>query len=262
MATALVNARLFEQVLRDEQRLERDLATAQRTQLRLLPKSNPRIAGLEIGATYSPARELGGDFYDFLRYPDGRLAIAVGDVAGKATPAALLAAMTVGLLRGYLVKHRGGPAELLAELNDHLQSVGQANRYVAMAFGIYDPQNTTLKLVNAGLPRPLHARGNRVEEIPLEGVPLGIFSGTVYSEKTLTLRDGEAVVFYSDGLPEGENPAGEPFGTARVQSALRELLSRPAQEIADGLTRAASEFSGDPTLQRDDLTVVVLKSTI
>ena len=259
MATALVNARLFERVLRDEQRLERDLATARRTQLRLLPESNPRIDGLEIGATYSPARELGGDFYDFLRYGDGGLAVAVGDVAGKATPAALLAAMTVGLLRACVVEHAGEPAELLAELNDHLHSTAQANRFVAMAFGVYDPEAATFKLVNAGLPRPFLAQGDRMEEIVVEGVPLGIFSGTVYDEKTLTIRGGETVVLCSDGLLEDENPGGDAFGAARVQSALGELLPLSAQEIADGLTRAVKEFSGDPTRQRDDHTVVVLK---
>jgi sigma-B regulation protein RsbU (phosphoserine phosphatase) len=259
MATALVNARLFERVLRDEQRLERDLATARRTQLRLLPKKNPRIAGLEIGTAYSPARELGGDFYDFLRHRDGCLAIAVGDVAGKATPAALLAAMTVGLLRAHDDERPSEPAELLAELNDYLQSSTSKNRYVAMAFCVYNPESATLKVVNAGLPRPFHARGKRVEEIPVEGIPLGIFRGTVYREETLTLKGGEAIVLYSDGLLEEENPAGDPFGVARLQAAISELLPRPAQEIADGLTGAVREFAGDPALQRDDHTVVVLK---
>ena len=246
-------------MLRDEQRLERDLATARRTQLRLLPKKNPRVSGLEIGAAYSPARELGGDFYDFLRYRDGRFAVAVGDVAGKATPAALLAAMTVGLLRAHDDERPGEPADLLAELNDHIQSSSSRNRFVAMAYCVYDPESALLKLVNAGLPRPFHARGERVEEIPIEGVPLGIFRGTGYREETLRLKSGEAVVLYSDGLLEEENPAGVPFGIARIQAAISELLPQPAQEIADGLTRAVVEFSGDPARQRDDLTVVVLK---
>jgi sigma-B regulation protein RsbU (phosphoserine phosphatase) len=259
IATALVNARLFERVLRDEKRLETDLATARRTQLRLLPKRNPSFAGLEIGTAYSPALELGGDFYDFLRYRDGRLAVAVGDVAGKATPAALLAAMTVGLLRSHEDERSSEPAALLAEINDHLKSSTQSNRYVTMAFCVYDPESATLKLVNAGLPRPLLARDGRVEEILIEGVPLGVFRGTVYNEETLTLKGGDVIVLCSDGLIEEENPAGDAFGTARVQSVLGDLLSRPAQEIADGLTRAVSDFSGDPALQRDDYTVVVLK---
>ena len=121
------------------------------------------------------------------------------------------------------------------------------------------PASVTFKLVNAGFPRALHARGNRVEEILVEGVPLGIFSGTVYREKTLTPKGGEAIVLYSDGLLEEENSAGDPFGVARVQAVISELLPRPAQEIADGLTRAVREFSGDPARQRDDHTVVVLK---
>ena len=260
MSTALVNARLFERVLRDEQRLDRDLATARRTQLRLLPKSNPHVTGLEIGTTYAPAYELGGDFYDFLRYPDGRVAVAVGDVAGKATPAALLASMTVGLLRGYVAERPGEPAALLAEINDHLQTSSPSNRYVAMAFGVYDPERATLVLANAGFPRPLHSRDERVEEIPVDGVPLGMISGTVYREQTLKLRPGDAVVFCSDGLIEDENSAGDTFGAVRLDPVLRKLLPRPAQEIADGLTREARVFSGDPERQHDDYTVVVLKS--
>jgi len=128
-----------------------------------------------------------------------------------------------------------------------------------MALGVYDPEAATFTLVNAGLPRPFHTRGDRVEEISLEGVPLGIFPGSVYVEETLTLKSGDAVVLCSDGLLEEENSRGENFGAARVHSALRELLHRPAQEIADSLTRAAREFSGDSTRQRDDHTVVVLK---
>lgn len=259
MATALVNARLFEQVQRDEQRLDRDLATARRTQLRLLPKSNPSIAGLEIGAAYSAARELGGDFYDFLPDGDGGLAIAVGDVAGKATPAALLAAMTVGLIRACVIEHRGEPAKLLARLNGHLDSSSRSNDFVAMIFGVYDPEAATFKLVNSGLPRPFLARGDRMEEIVVEGMPLGLFPGTSYEEKTLTLQGGETVVLCSDGLMEDENPGGEAFGAAGIRSALGDLLPLPAQEIADGLIRAVREFSGDPALQHDDHTVVVLK---
>jgi sigma-B regulation protein RsbU (phosphoserine phosphatase) len=213
-----------------------------------------------VGAAYSPARELGGDFYDFLRYADGRFAVAIGDVAGKATPAALLAAMTVGLLRAQDEERPGEPAETLTELNDRLKSSTKSNRFVAMAFCVYDPESATLKLVNAGLPRPLRARNDNVEEIPVEGIPLGAFPGTVYDEKTLTLCEGEAIVLCSDGLLEEENLTGEPFGAARVHSALRRLLSGSAQEIADGLTRAVKEFAGDPARQRDDHTVVVLKS--
>ena len=167
--------------------------------------------------------------------------------------------MTVGLLRAHVDERPVEPAELLAELNDHLQSSTSKNRFVAMAFCVYDPESTTLKLVNAGLPRPIHARGKSTDEIPIEGIPLGIFSGTAYSEETLTLKGGEAIVLYSDGLLEEENPAGEPFGIERVQAVISELLPGPAQEIADGLTRAVGEFSGDPARQRDDHTVVVLK---
>jgi len=259
IATALVNARLFERVLQDERRLEQDLATAREIQRGLLPRCTPQVAGLEIGSAYTPARELGGDFYDFLRYRDGRLAFAVGDVAGKATPAALLGSMAVGLLRGHVVEHPREPAEMLAELNEHLWAVGIDNRFVAMAYGLYDERTRDLTLANAGFPRALLVRKDEVEEIPVEGVPLGLLPEIQYRVETLRVSGGDVVVFCSDGLLESENERGEGFGSSLLHPALRELASRPAQEIADGINRAAVDFTGGETRQDDDYTVVVLK---
>jgi sigma-B regulation protein RsbU (phosphoserine phosphatase) len=232
-------------VLRGEKRLERDLEMARHTQLRLLPKRNPEVEGLDIGAAYSPARELGGDFFDYLRYADGRFAVAVGDVAGKATPAALLAAMTSGLLRAYDDQR---PSEST-----------KSNRFVAMAYCLFDPATATLTLANAGLPRPFCARAGDAEEIDVSGVPLGVFRGTLYVERTRTLEVGDSIALCSDGLMEEENSRGEPFGRDRVRSALITLASGSAQEIADGLVRAVREFAGNPARQSDDHTVVVLK---
>ena len=259
IATGLVNARLFERVSRDERRLDRELATARKTQRRLLPRTVPPVCGLDVGMAYRPALELGGDFYDMLRTPDGRFAVAVGDVAGKATPAALLASMTVGLLRGHLVQRSRGPAEMLAELNEGLQAIGQDNRYVAMVFAVFDDQTRTLRLANAGFPRPLLARADGIRELALEGLPLGMFAGSSYQEQALQPERGDVLVFCSDGLLESENPRGEAFGIPRVREALAGLLTRGAQEIADGLTRVAQDFSGDQARQLDDYTVVVLE---
>ena len=260
IAAALVNARLFERVQHDEQRMERDLAMARETQRGLLPTADrPRLTGLDIGAAYAPARELGGDFYDFLDYGSGRMAVAVGDVAGKSTPAALLAAMAIGLLRAHVVERVGEPAAMLADLNEHLRAFGQPNRFVAMAFAVYDEESRTLKIANAGLPRILLASANGTDEIPLVGLPLGMFHDIQYEEKTLKARKGDAVIFCSDGLLECENPDGEAFGVERLRGLLGELRSRTAQEIADELNRATVRFAGDGSRQHDDHTVVVLK---
>ena len=260
IATALVNARLFERVQRDEQRMERDLATARETQRGLLPTAGlPRVRGLDIGAAYAPARELGGDFYDFLDYGGGRMAVAVGDVAGKSTPAALLAAMAVGLLRAHVVERVGEPAAMLADLNEHLRAFGQPNRFVAMAFAVYDERSRALKISNAGLPRILMATREGTSELPPVGLPLGMFHGIEYDEITLQARAGDVVVFCSDGLLECENPNGEAFGARRLRGLLGDLRERTAQEIADELNRATVRFAGDGSRQHDDHTVVALK---
>ncbi len=259
VATALVNARMHERVVRQEQRLERDLSTAREIQQGLLPSSTPRIEGLEIGAAYSPARELGGDFYDYLRYADGRLALAVGDVTGKATPAALLASMAVGMLRGHAMERPYEPAEMLHELNRHLQTAGGENRHVAMTYAIYDPRSRTLGLANAGLPRALLVRNGNTEAIPVEGVPLGMLPGSTYGTEILRVSAGDVVVICSDGLTEAENEREESFEEHRLSSVLGELVGGTALEIADGLNLAALDFAGGPKGQADDYAVVVLK---
>jgi len=259
MATALVNARLHQRVLRDEQRLERELGTAREIQHGLLPTELPVIPGVEIGASYRPARELGGDFYDLLRYADGRLAIAVGDVAGKATPAALLASMAVGLLRGHVFEHPSSPAEMLEDLNGHLQSLEADNRFVAMAYAIYDSDSRVLELANAGFPLAVFIHDGQVEQIPVRGIPLGMLPGTKYEPGSRRMSPGDLVIFCSDGLLELENARGESFSSERLVRSVQELADRPAQQVADGLTRAGVEFSAGKGRQPDDYTVVVLR---
>ena len=141
IAVALENARLYERLAEDERRLERDLETAREMQSGLLPDHAPDVCGLDVGYAYKPARQLGGDFYDFLPYSDGRHAFAVGDVAGKGTPAALYASLAVGIVRGHIVEHPCEPEEMLADANRQLLSHRIDNRFVAMAFALYDPRN-------------------------------------------------------------------------------------------------------------------------
>ena len=259
IATALANARLHEKVLQDEQRMERDLATARIIQRGLLPETTPRFEHLEIGAASSPARELGGDFYDFLTLQDGRLAFAVGDVAGKATPAALLGSMAVGLLRAHFVEQPRRPAEMLTELNDHFQKVGGDNRFVAMIYGIYDESLSVLQLANAGFPRPVIFREDRFEEIPIEGRPLGLFPDSAYNEQQVDVHAGDIAVFCSDGVTECENRDGESFNSVMLPSLLRKHKARTAQQIAMEINAEALRSCGGQDLQLDDYTVLVLK---
>jgi len=259
IATALVNARMHARVLRDEQRFERELNTAREIQRGLLPRATPRIAGLEIGAACMPARELGGDFYDFLRYPDGSLAFAVGDAAGKATPAALMAAMAVGMLRGHVMEQPGEPTAVLRELNAQLEQVGLDGQFVALTYGLYDPQTRRLQISNAGLPHALLVRAGRIEEIAIDGVPLGLLSDREYAKRDVEIESGDVVVVCSDGLTEAENEREESFDTERLQEVVEKLLPCAAQQMAEGLSHAALDFAGGAAFQRDDYTVVVLK---
>lgn len=259
VAIALENARLYEQLRQDERHLEADLAMAREIQKRLLPETPPRLPGLDIGAAYAPARQLGGDVFDFLPYGDGRLAIAVGDVAGKGTAAALHGALSIGILRGHVVHHPCGPGEMLGLMNDYLRQPRIDNRFVAMAFALYDSRSKTLTVANAGFTRPRLVRGGRVQEIPVDGVPLGILPDTRYEEKKLALQVGDVVVFCSDGLQECVNQHDEEFGLGRLEALIAELAPGSAQEIADGLLAATERYAASNGGASDDRTVVVLK---
>ncbi|MFQ5663020.1 MAG: GAF domain-containing protein [Terriglobia bacterium] len=261
IAIALENARLYEKVREGEQRLERDLGTAREIQKGLLPDAAPRLPGLDIAFAYEPARHLGGDIYDFLPYGEGRWAIAVGDVAGKATPAALYGSLAIGILRGHVVQHPCPPAEMLELMNNYLRQPRLENRFVALSFGVYDTRRKILTVANAGFPRPWLVRGGRVEEVQVDGVPLGILPDTRYDQKKLALQVGDAVVFCSDGIHESVDNQDREFGMGRLEALLRELVAGSAQDIADGILHATDRYAAGNDEYADDRTVVVLKVT-
>jgi len=261
IAIALENARLYEKVREGERRLESDLETAREIQRGLLPDSTPRLPGLEIGFAYEPARHLGGDLYDILPYGEGRLAVAVSDVSGKGSAAALYGSLAIGILRGHVVEHPCEPAEMLEQMNGHLRHSQVDGRFVAMAFGVYDSRSRTLLVANAGFTRPRLLRRGRVEEIKVDGVPLGLLPDIRYEQKELALQVGDAVVFCSDGIHECMNGREEEFGSGRLEAALKELAGRSAQQIADGILRATDRYAAPNSPLADDRTVVVLRVT-
>jgi len=260
VAIALENARLYEQLRRDERKLETDLSTAREMQKQLLPKSTPWSPGLQVAVGYEPALHLAGDFYDFLPYGRDRVAIAVGDVAGKATSAALYGTLAIGMLREYAAESRVGPARLLAEMNRKLGKLGFDNRFLAMLFAVYDKKTRRLTIANSGLPYPFVVRGRQVHRIDLGGVPLGLFDGQTYEETEIELAEGDAFLIASDGLEESMSEAGAEFGYQGVEATLRQLAPGTAQEISQGLLDAARQFSGSGDAS-DDRTIVVLKAT-
>ncbi len=261
IAIALENARLYGRVLEGERRLAHDLSTARKIQKRLLPDLAPCTPGLDVGSAYAPALQLGGDLYDFLPYGDGRLAVAVGDVAGKATAAALYGSLAIGLLRGLVVQDPGEPAAMLRRMNRYLYQLRLDNRFLAMAFSVYDAWSRTLTLASAGFPPPRLVRDGEVSEIGVGGSPLGLFPDSSYGQEAIPVREGDVIVFCSDGIHECVDPQGGEFGRERLEPFLREAAARPAAEIASGILAATDRHVRPGRAPHDDRTVVVLKVT-
>jgi phosphoserine phosphatase RsbU/P len=260
LAIALENAALYERLKSEEQALAADLQTAREMQRVLLPRRTPWLPGLQTAVAYCPARHLGGDLYDFLSFGADRTAIAVGDVAGKGTGAALYGTLAVGHLRGYAAENACDPACILGYLNEELRQLRDGNRFLALAFAVYDRTENTLTIANSGVPYPYLLRGGEVEEIQVRGVPVGVMADVVYEPVTLHLQPGDVVVFTTDGIDEALDGDDEPFGGDQVAAALRRLASGSARDIADGLLAASDLHLGGRDAS-DDRTVVALKIT-
>jgi sigma-B regulation protein RsbU (phosphoserine phosphatase) len=263
LAIALENARLYDELKRAEQRMARDLERAREVQRALLPSELPDIPGIEIASRCLPALEIGGDFYDILPYGDGKLAIAVGDVVGKGSAAALLAALGIGLLREHAAQHPCAPEEMLVEINRHLQAALMHGQFVALAFAVYDSAKQEICIANAGLPLPMLVRNGTAVPLAVRGVPLGLFTTSEYEPLRVQLRAGDIVAFCSDGIHEQSNPLGEEFGITRLISQLSQSEDcHSAEKIAEDILAAAMQHAGERAACnecRDDRTVVVLR---
>ncbi|ADV82684.1 SpoIIE family protein phosphatase [Terriglobus saanensis] len=261
IAIAITNARLYERIREDEQRMERDLEMARQVQLRLLPAAAPAMLNAEIAAEFLAARSIGGDVYDFIPYGENRLAIAIGDVSGKAAPAALYAALVSGILRSLAAQHLS-PGAMLAAMNDQLQERRLDAQYVTMLFAIWNGENRTLQIANAGSVQPLFVTGtgeNRsANAIQAEGFPLGLFPNADYEEFTVSTQPGDVIVFYSDGIVDAENRLHAMFGTDRLCALLQETNPTTAKETVDTVLRAVDSFQAGAD-HFDDETVVVLQ---
>jgi len=262
IAIALENARLYEEARENERRLRSDLDTAREIQRQLLPTGAREVPGLDLAAGYVPARELGGDFYDFLPYGQGRLGFALGDVSGKGAAAALYGSLAIGTVREIVVDHARDPAYMLALLNRRLNGARLDARFIALLFAVYDAPTRKLTLANAGAPYPLLVRDGQVQEIRLEGVPLGLFPEAKYDEMTIDLRPGDVVLFASDGILESENAEQEEFGSERLTSLLSGISpGDSAQRITEQILAATDGHSGVGIAPHDDRTLIVLRLT-
>ncbi len=257
VAIAIENARLYQAVSRQEKQLERDIATAREVQLRLLPTSPPEHAHAEMAVRFLPARTIGGDLYDFLDYEPGLTAIVLGDVSGKAAPAALYAALVSGIMRSAAI-HRPGPAEMLRTLNDSLQERKLESQYVTMLFAQWDDQARTLTVANSGAVQPVCCRAGQSLTVKAEGFPLGLFPDVSYDEITLTTQPGDVIVFASDGILDAENMQSEMYGEERLSALLCANSDQSANHIADAILADVTRFQ-DGKDRFDDETIIVLR---
>ncbi|HEY2547715.1 MAG TPA: GAF domain-containing SpoIIE family protein phosphatase [Candidatus Acidoferrum sp.] len=262
IAVALENARLYEEARENEFRLQDDLNTAREIQRQLLPHGARGIPGLDLAAAYAPARALGGDFYDFLPYGKGKLALALGDVSGKGTAAALYGSLAIGTLRELVVSSTCNPACMLQMLNLRMHGARLDARFIAMLFAVYDAAAHQLTLSNAGGPYPLLVRNGQAQEIRVEGVPLGLFPETEYEEKTIDLHRGDIVLFASDGILESLNVRQEEFGSERLHALLANAAPHTtANDLSDRIIAATDDHSGPGASPHDDRTLLVLRVT-
>jgi len=258
IAIAIENARLYERVARSEARMERDLERAREIQMHLMPPVRPAIPGLEVYARFQPARELGGDLYDFLVYGKDRHVVTVGDVSGKGAPAALYGAMAIGTLRS-LAPQKLMPPEMLKKLNVFLLERKIEGHFITLTYCVWEPRTRLLKLANAGMPLPILVRQEHSQAIRAEGVPLGLLEQTEYQEVALTLKTGDLLALFSDGIIEAMNAAQEEFGMRRLENLFRENVHHPVTEIVEKVFAEINRFEmGRP--RRDDQTLVLMKA--
>jgi sigma-B regulation protein RsbU (phosphoserine phosphatase) len=257
LAVSIENARLYEQVARDEARMERDLTAARRIQGALLPRLPGPEFGLDISARVVSSRELSGDIYDFLRYGPQDLGIALGDVSGKGSAAALYGAVAVGTLRS-LGSQKPRPANMLRAINGFLGERLIEGRFMTLCFATWHRRHRRLRIANAGQEQPLLFQGGKCTQIQLAGFPLGIFDEATYDERSYILNPGDVVVFFSDGVGDAQNATGEFFGNAGLIRLVTENHDKSADAIADSILEEVDRFSGGQH-PADDRTLVVVK---
>ncbi|HEX2665484.1 MAG TPA: GAF domain-containing SpoIIE family protein phosphatase [Candidatus Acidoferrum sp.] len=257
LAVSLENARLYEQLAKEEARLERDLHAAKRIQGALLRPAPAEDYGVDLAARYLSAREVCGDLYDFLRYGPQQLGIALGDVSGKGTAAALYGAVAIGIMRS-LAPQKLQPAEMLRQMNQLVGERRIEGRFMTACFATWQKGRQKLRVANAGQSQPLLYKDDRCGRIELTGFPLGLYEDVTYEEWGVTLEPGNILVFHSDGITETVNSEGQFFGTARLHELIEKHHHLTATELADNILSEVDWFSSSAPLS-DDRTLVVMK---
>jgi sigma-B regulation protein RsbU (phosphoserine phosphatase) len=256
IASSVENARLYEEVAHRERRLEQDLRAARKLQHVLLPRQAPEIKGLLTGIRSRPAREISGDVYDFFEQGDDRVLIAFGDVSGKGASAALYGALVSGLLR-ILAPRRRSPAQLITSLNELLLERKVDAQYATLLVAQWEPATRKMLFANAGAEPPLICRRGEIIKPRLEGVPIGLLEDREYEEVEITLEPSDTMVFYSDGVEDQVDEAGDDYSRSRLSKLLKKICFQPPQAIADAVIAELDRFR-DGTPITDDQTIVVV----
>jgi serine phosphatase RsbU (regulator of sigma subunit) len=248
-----------QQQAQERERIEQELRVARLIQQTLLPKAVPELGGWDVAAYYQPAREVGGDFYDFLELDEGHLGLVIGDVTDKGVPAALVMATTRTMLRAS-AQRLDSPAEVLKRVNDVIVRDIPPNMFITCLYAILDTRSGKLRYANAGhdLPYLRHkGRPGDASELRARGMPLGLMPGMFYEEKEAVLEEGDSILFYNDGLVEAHDPQGEMFGFPRLQGFVG---AHPGgATMIDFLLEELARFVGDSWEQEDDITLVTLE---
>jgi steroid delta-isomerase-like uncharacterized protein len=254
---AALRGERVEQERIERERVEQELKVARTIQQASLPKEVPTLEGWQITPFYQPAREVGGDFYDFYELDDGRVGLVVGDATGKGVPAALVENATCAFLGGVATASGSSPGKVLARVNEAVLARIPPNMFVTCFYAILDPQSGHLAYANAGHDLPYLWHGSDAEELRARGMPLGLMPGMEYEQKEIVLEPGDSVLFYSDGLVEAHNPKGEMFGFPR----LRALVAEHGEErpLGDTLLEELYSFVGESWEQEDDITLLTLR---
>jgi predicted ester cyclase len=247
----------LEQEMRERERIEQELRVARSIQHASLPKKVPQLEGWQISPYYQPAREVGGDFYDFHLLSEGRLGVVVGDATGKGVPAALVMSTTCGMLQlAARALDSPSPGEVLAQVNETLFARIPANMFVTCFYAILNPKRGHLVYANAGHDLPYLQHGGEAKELRARGMPLGLMPASSYEEKEIVLDAGESILFYSDGLVEAHDPEGQMFSFPRLRALVAEHTEEGA--LGEYLLEELYSFVGEGWEQEDDITLITL----
>jgi predicted ester cyclase len=251
----MTQARL-EQERIERERVEQDLRVARSIQQASLPKEVPTLEGWLISPYYQPAREAGGDFYDFHLLSEGRLGLVVGDATGKGVPAALVMSTTCGMLR-LAAQSYSSPGVMLQQVNEALFPYIPPNMFVTCFYSVLDPESGLLRYANAGHDLPYLNHDGDAEELRARGMPLGLIPGMSYEEKEDSLEVGDSALLYTDGLVEAHDPQREMFGFRRLQALVSEHDEE--ESLEEALLEELYSFVGEGWEQEDDITLVTLR---